>query len=202
MVKTDIKTEFGKVMIHGGYYTISSRKEGNHGKKLHRLIYEKYFGPIPEGFVIHHRDGNKLNNNLDNLVMLHSIEHNRLHMLGEKNHMYGRHFNLSEEHKNRISESHKGKIQTLQHNINSSRPRNISGIFRVHKFHDEKCRNKFRWRYSYSAKNKIHEIKRVNLCDLEREVKKRGLPWICLNEISMNLSYSLNNFLMILKKCN
>lgn len=34
---------------------------------VHRIIYELHFGPIPEGYQIDHKDGNKSNNNLENL---------------------------------------------------------------------------------------------------------------------------------------
>jgi len=33
----------------------------------HRVIYELHFGPMPEGYQIDHVDGNKSNNNLENL---------------------------------------------------------------------------------------------------------------------------------------
>lgn len=50
----------------------------------HRYIYEKVFGKIPEGKVIHHIDHNKLNNNIDNLVALTIGEHNSIHSKGKK----------------------------------------------------------------------------------------------------------------------
>lgn len=37
---------------------------------LHRLIYVNYIGPIAEGETVDHIDGNKLNNNLENLQIL------------------------------------------------------------------------------------------------------------------------------------
>jgi hypothetical protein len=44
----------------------------------HRLIWEKHFGPIPAGFHIHHKDGNKQNNDINNLEMINGKEHNRM----------------------------------------------------------------------------------------------------------------------------
>lgn len=35
--------------------------------QLHRLLYEVFIGPIPEGVLVEHRDRNGLNNNLENL---------------------------------------------------------------------------------------------------------------------------------------
>jgi hypothetical protein len=55
------------------------RRELKNGKRttryLHRDIWEKYNGPIPDGFVIHHRDGNPLNNTLENLECVPEYEH-------------------------------------------------------------------------------------------------------------------------------
>lgn len=42
---------------------------------LHRLVYEMFVGPIPEGFQVHHIDGNKQNNRLDNLMVVSVKEH-------------------------------------------------------------------------------------------------------------------------------
>jgi len=47
--------------------------------KEHRLIYETHYGKIPQGYDIHHIDGNKLNNNIDNLEMIEHGKHTRLH---------------------------------------------------------------------------------------------------------------------------
>lgn len=51
------------------------------GKRIdeHRLIWEKAYGEIPEGYIIHHIDGNKSNNDLSNLQMMSREEHSRLH---------------------------------------------------------------------------------------------------------------------------
>ena len=63
-----------------GYYQISS---GIHqGKLLHRLIYEANYGAIPEGFICHHIDGNKENNDPSNLMLLSKSNHHHLHMNG------------------------------------------------------------------------------------------------------------------------
>jgi hypothetical protein len=61
-------------------------KKGYHycGKKLlHRLIWQHYKGEIPKGHVIHHKDGNKLNNSIENLECMTQAEHSKLHRLEE-----------------------------------------------------------------------------------------------------------------------
>ena len=34
---------------------------------VHRLLVKHFIGEIPKGMCVNHKDGNKLNNNLDNL---------------------------------------------------------------------------------------------------------------------------------------
>lgn len=46
---------------------------------LHREIWKAAHGPIPPGHHIHHKDGNPLNNSLDNLECVPSAEHLQYH---------------------------------------------------------------------------------------------------------------------------
>ena len=48
-----------------GYYLNSGIHE-----RLHRYVWEHEAGPIPPGFEVHHIDGDKANNSLDNLCLL------------------------------------------------------------------------------------------------------------------------------------
>lgn len=49
-------------------------------KQLHRVVFEDAYGiTIPNGFVIHHIDGNPLNNSIFNLQMMKIEDHNALH---------------------------------------------------------------------------------------------------------------------------
>lgn len=48
----------------------------------HHLVWEKVNGrPVPDGMVIHHKDGNKHNNMPDNLELTTPNEHTRGHSL-------------------------------------------------------------------------------------------------------------------------
>lgn len=50
------------------------------GKRLHRMVWEYNNGPIPEGYEVHHVDGDKSHNDIENLQLLPGGEHTRLHM--------------------------------------------------------------------------------------------------------------------------
>ena len=58
--------------------------ETEDGKKktIHSRVGEKKYGfdKIPAGFVIHHIDGDKNNNQYYNLILLHKKDHRRIHV--------------------------------------------------------------------------------------------------------------------------
>jgi hypothetical protein len=47
----------------------------------HRLIWIKQNGPIEKGLIIHHKDFNKNNNEIDNLECLTPKEHRQKHLI-------------------------------------------------------------------------------------------------------------------------
>lgn len=49
------------------------------GKSLHRVVFEHCFGPIPEGYHVHHKDENKSNNQSWNLETMLGSDHSRFH---------------------------------------------------------------------------------------------------------------------------
>lgn len=51
----------------GGYKVVSLRWKES-GKRVHRLVYEMFAGEIEKGMTIIHKDGNRSNNNVDNLT--------------------------------------------------------------------------------------------------------------------------------------
>ena len=66
-----------KVHINGGYYCFNLN-----GKMqlLHRYLYQKYYRcSILPGIHVHHKDGDKLNNDMSNLELLTHAQHNREH---------------------------------------------------------------------------------------------------------------------------
>lgn len=62
------------------YYTPSGTHRKNGVKRLHQEIWEDAHGPIPEGWVVHHIDGDPLNNDIDNLECLPRGPHQSQHL--------------------------------------------------------------------------------------------------------------------------
>lgn len=49
----------------------------------HILVWEKHHGmKLPKGWVVHHKDGEPLNNSIENLQAMTHAEHNSLHKRG------------------------------------------------------------------------------------------------------------------------
>lgn len=195
-----MKTKFGNASYNGRYMKIHSRKEGNENKSLHRLIFEDFYNiKLPSNIIIHHDDGNRLNNEIWNLVPMTVAEHNRLHhkgkghsneaklkisnaVKGENNPFYGRHH--SEETKQILSEKNSGENSLLygvplndSHKRDISLARNTTGYRNVHIQKCSSCKQGFRYRYTYMENRKIKAISSISLEVLERKVLARNLPW-------------------------
>lgn len=181
-----IHTPFGNAKIGGqGYYQITTQKEGNHRKLWHRLIWEDLNGEINPNDYIHHKDKNKLNNCIFNLEAINKSEHQSLHNKGkiisdetkEKIGKAQRGKTISEEHKQRLREFHLGSEHSKETIEKMVENRNSTGYYRVHKHKDKSCKQGFYWKYVYKDNGKLKTISRVNISDLEKEVKKRQLEW-------------------------
>jgi uncharacterized CHY-type Zn-finger protein len=57
-----------------GYYLNSTIR-----KRLHRYVWEYYNGEIPKGYQVHHKDHDKSNNNIENLELMTTRNHQTLH---------------------------------------------------------------------------------------------------------------------------
>ena len=153
MINKTLHTKYGTARINKeGYYWITSRKEGNNGKRLHRLIWEGFYNTeVPKGYIIHHKNGDKLCNCILNLQLMKKEEHTKLHHIDK---------NVSDNTKMKISES-----------------KNTSGYYRVDKHKDKRLKQGFRWRYQYTDNGKWKSIVSVDINKLESKVKSKGLKW-------------------------
>ena len=61
-----------------GYY-YSPRKDRSGLDMLHRMVFIHYNGEIPKGYCIHHKDGNKGNNDISNLECVRRSKHSHYH---------------------------------------------------------------------------------------------------------------------------
>jgi len=105
-----LETKFGTAKIgQNGYYKISSGKEGNGGKFLHRLIVEDFYNTtLPDDWVVHHDDGDRTNNEIWNLIPMPRSEHASMHNKGKEGIWKGKH--LPKQMRENISKANKGKI--------------------------------------------------------------------------------------------
>lgn len=67
----------------GGYFQ-------HKGKRLHRAVWEYFHGPIPKGYHIHHMDGNRANNNIENLACIPAAQHESGHGHTKERQEYGK----------------------------------------------------------------------------------------------------------------
>lgn len=63
---------------NSGYETYYCKKRKRHIFE-HRKVWEDFYGDIPRDHEIHHKDGNKLNNDILNLECMSITEHKRVH---------------------------------------------------------------------------------------------------------------------------
>lgn len=68
--------------------------------KVHIMLAHSFFAYKP-GYVVHHKNFDKTNNSLDNLVYLTREEHTKIHMTGKA---------ISAETKKKMSVAHTGKM--------------------------------------------------------------------------------------------
>lgn len=61
----------------GWYFTVNLIDElgVSHTERIHRLVCKAFIGDIPRGYHVHHKDGDKQNNRVDNLEIVHPQKH-------------------------------------------------------------------------------------------------------------------------------
>jgi hypothetical protein len=84
---TDIEKALRKPLQHYVEKAFKEKKpeymlinlRGDQPERLHRLVWMLAHGPIPDGYQVHHIDGQRWNNSLDNLELMTISEHTRIH---------------------------------------------------------------------------------------------------------------------------
>lgn len=74
IVLSDTKQEF-----NGEFFYLCGNYFQHKGKRLHRAVWEYFNGEIPNGFHIHHIDGNRANNRPENLRLMQGNDHCKIH---------------------------------------------------------------------------------------------------------------------------
>ncbi|WP_405316184.1 HNH endonuclease [Methanobrevibacter sp.] len=158
-MNTKIKTRFGTAMINAdGYYEITSVKEGNKDKILHRLIYQDFHNILlPRNVHVHHKNNNKLDNCVLNLEAMAARDHARFHRCGSQ--------------------------LPISWMVNMSRARQKKSkgstkYFRVTKENDSSCKLGYIYIYQYYEEGRRRKIKAVDIKRLEEKVKSKGLVWM------------------------
>lgn len=158
-----IKNKYIGSIGKDGYIRVAKLKGYKHSK-LHLYIWMVANGrEIPDGYDIHHIDGNKLNNSIHNLILLTTHEHHLLHIkernsfVKENNPFYGK--THSEESKQKMSNNRKDKKKVAQYTLDGKLVKIWDSISSCDKYGFKKscvhrcCNNKleyykgFIWRY-------------------------------------------------------
>lgn len=70
-----------RIMLRNGYPSVCIAHNRYY---VHRLVWEGVHGVLEEEQIIHHKDQNKLNNNINNLECLTNEQHSQLHGAARK----------------------------------------------------------------------------------------------------------------------
>lgn len=154
-------------------------------KRLHQYVWERSNGKIEKGYHIHHIDGDKKNNALDNLELMHGSKHISLHQsqLTEEQLLIKK-VNFEEKARPKAIEWHKseeGREWHKEHYLNTKDKLYKKGMFKceqcnndfeatdngVNRFCSNKCKSK--WRRDSGIDD---VVRRCEYCGDDFEVNK------------------------------
>jgi len=70
----------GSLHDNGQGYLLTLDREGKQCA-IHRACWESYRGPVPAGYDVHHKNGDRRDNHIENLACIPHGEHIRQHQL-------------------------------------------------------------------------------------------------------------------------
>lgn len=169
----------------------------------HRWVWSNHHGEIPKGFHIHHKDGNRSNNCIENLELISAGDHVRLHFQNPKRKETGRNsikkiavlrdaWNKSEEGKKRRSELSiifMQKLEPVPYKCATCGKEGMTKALRVKKHCSIKCKMAKRYRDGYYDKYKTSA--KCKICEKEY-MTSRHRPARCCSK-SCGLVYSHKN---------
>lgn len=82
--------------MNGNYPAIFLNGKNVH---IHCLEWQKHFGEIPKGCIVHHKDEDKTNWNIDNLELISRADHVRKHKRNLHSHTTSKYGEESRHHK-------------------------------------------------------------------------------------------------------
>lgn len=143
-----------------GYYLCTTKKDGIR-KRIHVYVWEYYNGLVPKGYHVHHIDGDKSNNEIENLTIMKSVDHAKYHgeLLSDEEREWRRN-NLNENanskskvwHASKAGHTwHKKHYEEMKDRLRTSRKyvckycgKEYESTQRKTKFCSNRCRSAFR----------------------------------------------------------
>lgn len=183
---------------HSGYYLNSTIH-----KRLHVYVWEFFNGEIPNGYQVHHKDFDKSNNELENLVLLSASEHMKLHGESWNDERYEKQIkNLNENARPKASKWHKSEagrewhkehyehMKAVLHKQAEFTCLNCGKAFKAqsmgqNKFCSNKCRAAFRRKSGVD-----NEIRQCEYCGKEFKVNKYAKTRTCSRSCSNKIRWN------------
>lgn len=123
---------------HSGYYLSAKPIKNGKRMRLHVYVWEKTHGEVPKGWHVHHEDGNKRNNEPNNLKAMPGRQHELIHgsqLTAEERAKLRDRINAIRD---KASEWHKSEAGREWHKKHYYA---MDGLHKLHPEHVENCAN-------------------------------------------------------------
>jgi uncharacterized CHY-type Zn-finger protein len=169
-------------------------------KRMHVVVWEYFNGPVPKKFHIHHKDGDKSNNDISNLEMIYSSEHSHIHMTPEKKEKLRKLADIMRPMTKAWHASKEGHEWHKKHGIKTWNERNPIDVicdkcgkkFSTLIYHSRFCSNKCRSAHRLSQG--VDDITiQCEYCKKEFKKNKYAKPTTCSRTCGCKLSWSKGN---------